>query len=103
MKLKAFILIAFLTVASSAFAQFFPARATVVVLPGQVSVEVVNPYYEPILCNGQVFGQTFTGQVFNAFFVQQIIIAGDVRYALVRADLRNPFITGWSNVQCRFL
>jgi hypothetical protein len=103
MKLKflaAFVLTSMLT--SSAFAQFFPARAVVVVLPGRVSVEVYNPYYEPIICSGQVFGQTFAGPLYNTFFHEQYMPAGTTRFAFVQTLVNNPFVHGWSNILCRF-
>ena len=102
MKLKVFFVVFALTLVSSAFAQFFPARVYVTVHPGQVTAEVFNPYYEPIICNGQVFGQTAGGPLFNAFFAQQFMPAGSYRYAVVYTNGFNPFVNGWSNIQCRF-
>ena len=102
MKLKSLIVAAFLTVTTSAFANWFPARANVSVLPGQVAVEVFNPYYEPIICNGQVFGQTSYGQVFNAFFAEQFLPAGGYRFAYVQTTPFAPFVGGWANIHCRF-
>lgn len=102
MKLKALLIGLFLTVTTSAFAQFFPARVDVVVLPGQVAAQVVNPYYEPIICNGQVFGQTFGGQIFTTYFAEQFLPAGGFRYAYVQTTPLLPFATGWANIHCRF-
>lgn len=102
MKLKALIFALVLTVSSSAFAQFFLANPAVTVLPGQVSAQVYNPYYEPIICNGQVFGQTVSGPVFNAFFTEQFMPAGSYRYAVVTTNIYNPFVGGWANIHCRF-
>jgi hypothetical protein len=102
MKLKALIVALVLTLTTSAFAQFFPARAQVTVLPGQVAVQVFNPFYEPIICSGQVFGQTAAGPVFSTFFAQQFLPAGDFRFAYVVANPFNPFVGGWSNIHCRF-
>lgn len=103
MKLKALIVAFALTLTTSAFAQFFQARVNVAVLPGQVAAEVYNPFYEPIVCNGQVFGQTAAGPVFNAFFAEQILAPGTVRFAFVRTTPFNPFVGGWSQIHCRFL
>jgi hypothetical protein len=103
LKLKAFVMFALVAfMSSSAFAQWFPARVNVVVLPGQVTAEVFNPFYEPIICNGQVFGQTFQGQIYNAFFAEQFMPAGSYRVAFVQAFPFNPFATGWANIHCRF-
>lgn len=102
MKLKALFIALVLTVSSQAFAQFFPSQARVTVLPGQVLAQVYNPYYEPIICNGQVFGQTARGPVFNAFFAQQLLPAGAHRYAVVTTNAFNPFVGGWANIVCRF-
>jgi hypothetical protein len=102
MKLKALILASALTLTSSAFAQYFAANPAVTVLPGQVSVQVYNPYYEPIICNGQVFGQTINGPVFNAFFAEQFMPAGSSRFAVVVTNPYNRFVGGWANIHCRF-
>ena len=102
MKLKAIFLASALTLTSSAFAQYFLANPAVTVLPGQVSVQVYNPYYEPIICNGQVFGQTITGPVFNAFFAEQFMPAGSYRYAVVTTNVFNRFVGGWAEIRCRF-
>lgn len=100
---KVLLALSALMVAVPAFAQYFPARAYVTVLPGQVTAEIFNPYYEPIICNGEVFGQTVAGPVFHSFFYEQLLPAGGYRSALVRADLRNPFVHGWANIHCRFI
>lgn len=102
MKLKLSIIALMITLTSSAFAQFFMANPAVTVLPGRVSVQVYNPYYEPIICNGQVFGQTFAGPVFNAFFAEQFMPAGAYRYAFVQTTPYNRFVSGWANIRCRF-
>jgi hypothetical protein len=103
MKLKTLGIALVMAFTSSAFAQFFPARAQVTVLPGQVNAQVFNPYYEPIICNGQVFGLTAGGALLNAFFVEQFMPAGSYRYAVVNAHPFNPFINGWANIHCRFV
>lgn len=103
MKLKALIVLSLLTfMSTSAFAQFFPARVNVMVLPGRINVEVFNPYYEPIICDGQIFGQTARGFVQNMFFAQQFLPAGGFRAAFLQANPYNPFVGGWANIQCRF-
>jgi hypothetical protein len=102
MKLKSLVVAALLCMATSAFAQWFPARVYVTVLPGQVTAQVFNPYYEPIICNGQVFGQTAHGPVFNAFFAEQFMPAGDYRMAFVQTTPFSPFVNGWANIHCRF-
>jgi hypothetical protein len=98
-----FVALTLLIGTSSAFAQFFAARVNMMVLPGQVSAEVYNPFYEPIVCNGLVYGQTALGPVFNAFFTEQIMAPGTFRYAYVMTGPLNPFVGGWSQIHCRFL
>ena len=102
MKLKLAIVALLITLTSSAFAQYFMANPAITILPGRVSVEVFNPYYEPIICNGQVFGQTVAGPVYNAFFAEQFMPAGSYRYAFVSTNPYNRFIGGWANIRCRF-
>ena len=102
MKLKVLIFAITLTLASSAFAQFFPAKAFVTFQPAQVTVQVYNPYYEPIICNGQVFGRTFSGAVLTTYFTEQFMTAGSYRLAYVNTLPIDLFIAGWSNIHCRF-
>ncbi len=102
MKLKAFVFLCSLSVIStSAFAQFFPANARMSVFPGQVRAEVFNSNYEPIVCEGYVFGRTASGMELNAFF-RDIIPGGQFRHAFVYTNPYNPFMNGWSNINCRF-
>lgn len=102
MKLKAALLTVLLSFSTGAFAQFFPAQAFVTVLPTQVSVEVYNPYYEPIICNGQVFGLTASGLTYSSFFAEQYLPAGGYRYAIVQTNAFNVFVRGWPSIHCRF-
>lgn len=104
MKLKALILTAVLSsFSSAALAQWFPATVQVTVLPGQVAAQVYNPYPQPVICNGQVFGQTVAGPVFNAYFAEQFMPVGSYRYAFVQTNAFAPFIGGWANIHCRFV
>lgn len=102
MKLKTLIIAALMVFAGSAFAQWFPARYQVTVLPGQVAAQVVNPYLQPLICSGQVFGQVVNGQVFTTYFVEQFLPAGGHRYAYVQTTPFLPFVSGWANLHCRF-
>lgn len=102
MKLKALVFAFLFTLTTSAFAQYFVANPMVTVLPAQVSVQVSNPYLRPIICNGQVFGRTYSGHVFTTFFAEQFMPVGTYRFATVWAPYMNPFVTGWAEVHCRF-
>jgi hypothetical protein len=84
-------------------AHWFPAHINVMVLPGQVSAEVYNPFYEPIICNGQVYGQTMYGGTLTVFFIEQFLPMGSNRFAFVQTTPFNPFIGGWANIHCRFV
>jgi hypothetical protein len=103
MKFKALILTSLLSFSISALAQFFPAQAYVNVLPGRVSAQVYNPYFQPIVCNGQVFGQTSYGLILNSFFYEQLLPPGSSRWAFVQTNPWQPFIHGWSNIHCRYI
>lgn len=102
MKFKSLILAALITVSTSANAQWFSARVNVVVLPGQVAAEVINPFYQPLICQGQVFGQTSQGPVYTTYFVEQFLPFGSNRYAYVQTTPIAPFVGGWANILCRF-
>lgn len=103
MKLKMLILGFVLTTTTSAFAQFFPARATAVVYPTQVIVDIFNPHYEPIACRGQVIGQTYFGQIVQNGFFDAFIPAGAVRRGFVYTSFQNPFVAGRADIVCHFL
>lgn len=102
MKIKLYVVALLISLTSTAFAQLFPINPIVTVLPGLVTAQIYNPYYEPIICNGQVFGQTVRGPIYNAFFVEQFMVGGSYRYAEVVTNGFNPFIGGNANVTCRF-
>ncbi len=103
MKLKVLFIAAVLSLfTSSAFAQFFAGRVNVQVLPLQVSAQVFNPYYEPIICSGQVYGQPAYSPMLTTFFAEQFIPAGGYRFAFVQTMPHNPFVRGWANINCRF-
>lgn len=103
MKLKLLLIATVMTIASSAFAQWFPARATAVVLPLQVQVQIFNPYYEPIACRGQVIGQTSYGQIVANSFFDAFIPAGQVRFGYVFTNTFNPFVAGRADIVCNFI
>lgn len=102
MKLKALIAAFTIVLSTSAFAQWFQPRVNVIALPLQVSAEVINPFAQPIICHGQVFGQTVHGLVYNTFFVEQFLPMGSNRFAFVNTNFTSPFITGWATINCRF-
>lgn len=103
MKLKTIVFGIFLTaLSSSAFGHWFPGQAYVQVMPHQVSAQVYNPHFQPIICSGQVFGQTAYGAVMNGYFYEQYLPAGAYRFAFAYASPYSPFINGWANIQCRF-
>jgi hypothetical protein len=103
MKLKALFVAFTIVLSTSAFAQWFQPRVNIVVLPLQVTAEVINPFLQPIVCQGQVFGQTAHGPVFNAFFIEQLLPVGTNRIAYVNTTFASPFVGGWANINCRFL
>lgn len=86
----------------SAFAQWFPGQVGVSVLPGQVAFQVVNPHFQPIICSGQVFGQTNFGAIHTNYFIEQFLPSGAFRYTYVTATPFAPFVRGWANINCRF-
>lgn len=103
MKLKALLFSALVMLSTQSFAQWFPGQVQISVFPGQIAAQVFNPFYRPIICTGQVFGQTSYGPVYTAYFVQQIMGVGEYRYAYVQAPPFAPFINGWANINCSFI
>jgi hypothetical protein len=102
MKLKALLVATTIALSTSAFAQWFQPRVNVLVLPFQVTAEVINPFAQPVICNGQVFGQTAHGLVLNTFFVEQFLPMGSNRFAYVNTNIHSPFVAGWANIHCRY-
>ena len=80
-----------------------PARAQVFVYPGRISVDVYNPYYEPITCSGQIFGETNWRQVMSSFFHHPLIPAGYSTHQFMIPYYGHFFINGWVNISCHFL
>ena len=103
MKLKLLFVTLALFLSTSALAQFFPARMQVFVHPAQVIAQVYNPFHQPIVCNGQLFGQTAGGPVFNTFLFDQVLPPGTVRFAQLMGNPYNPYVGGWGQIYCRFL
>jgi hypothetical protein len=101
MKLKSLILVGLLAFAGPTFAQWFPAHVQVTVLPGQVSAQVFNPFFQPVICSGQVFGRVTNGQIFTTFFAEQFMPVGGYRFAFVQTTPYLPFVNGWANISCR--
>jgi hypothetical protein len=102
MKRQALVTLALLLMTSSVLANWFPGRINVFIFPSQVRVEVYNPYNAPIICHGQVFGQTNDGLIYNAFFVEQFLRPGDFRFAYVQSHPSHYFIGGWATINCHF-
>jgi hypothetical protein len=101
--MKSILFAVLLFVSAESFAQWFPATVRITSLQGAVTAEVSNPYLRPIICNGQVFGQTVQGPVFNAFFSEQWMPVGSYRYAYVQTNTRlAPFVGGWAEIYCRY-
>ena len=81
----------------------FPLNPLMTIRPDAVTAQVYNPYYEPIVCEGFAFGQTYSGHVFQAR-VADIIPPGGYRYAVVSTNaVLNPFVGGWAQLLCNFL
>ncbi len=103
MKLKALFLSLMMTLSVSSFAYpWFPAQYHVQVLPGQVAAQIFNPHYVPIICSGQVFGQTYGGPMLTSGFIQHLLQPGTSRFAFVHTNAWHPFVHGWANLQCRY-
>ena len=103
MKLKALIFSALMSLSMGASAYYwFPAQYQVQVLPGQVTAQIFNPQMTPIICSGQVFGQTYAGPVLTSGFVEHFLMPGTNRFAFVYTNAWAPFIHGWANLQCRY-
>lgn len=102
MKLKALFAALIMTVSLSSFAQWFPARVAVQVLPGQVVAQIFNPQYVPMICSGQVFGQTYGGPLLTSAFIEHYMQPGTNRFAFVYTNAWAPFVNGWANFNCRY-
>ncbi len=103
MKLKSLIFSVMMTLSLSSFAQaWFPAQYSVQVLPGQVAAQVFNPHFVPIVCSGQVFGQTYAGPVVTSGFFETYLQPGTNRFAFVYTNAWAPFVQGWANLNCRY-
>lgn len=103
MKLKALIFSTLMSLSMAASAYYwFPAQYQVQVLPGQVSAQIFNGQPYPIVCSGQVFGQTYAGPVLTSGFFEHYLLPGANRFAFVFTNAFAPFVHGWANLNCRF-
>ncbi len=103
MKLKALLFTLIVTASFHASAyNWFPAQYSVQVLPGQVSAQLYNPHFVPIICSGQVFGQTYAGPILTSGFVEHFLRPGTNRFAFVYTNAWAPFVHGWANLNCRY-
>ncbi|MBY0518063.1 MAG: hypothetical protein K2P81_14235 [Bacteriovoracaceae bacterium] len=95
--------LSFFTLTTEVKAQVFGVNPLVTITAAAVTAQIYNPYYEPILCEGLAFGQTFVGTVQQAR-VADIIPPAGYRFAVVSTNpIVNPFVNGWAQVLCRFL
>jgi len=97
MKLKSLVLGALMALSTTSVF----ANAYVTVNSLQVTAEVVNNSYSPMVCSGRVYGQTSSGLILNAWF-SQVIPAGGYRYAYVYTNLYGQFTNGWSDIVCNY-
>ncbi|MGE3609888.1 MAG: hypothetical protein AB7I27_09915 [Bacteriovoracaceae bacterium] len=102
MNIKSIIFTALLSLSFSAFAQWFPGQANLSIYPGQISVQVYNPYPYPIVCSGTVFGVTYRGVTLNAMFAETVLPVGRFSYANLYTNPYDPFMNGWANISCRY-
>lgn len=81
---------------------FFPVNPILQVRPDLIVAQVYNPYYEPLFCQGYVYGVTASGLQASAY-LGQVIAPGSYRYVRLQANpWINPFVNGWSQIFCRF-
>jgi hypothetical protein len=100
-KLKVLFLVVFLTVTSSAFAQWF-VQPQMFVTPDATVARVFNVWGRPVICEGEVHGLTYSGLWLRGGF-RDIIPMGQYREAVVFTYRFDPFIDGRSNIWCNFL
>jgi len=83
---------------STAYA-WWVAHARVDVTRTRVQATVSNNQGLPIYCRGTVYGRTYYGQVLYANG-SAWVNPGRYAYLHVWTDGSNPFVDGWSNIEC---
>jgi hypothetical protein len=102
MKIRAIALASLLlAITSSAFA-YYPAPARITWNPGQVLVEIYNPY-RAMACKGYIKGETSRGFIIQNWFEDYFIPAGTPRAGMVYSNFRythDPIVHGWAEITC---
>lgn len=62
---------------------------------------VINQYNRAIYCEGYVFGRTYYGNILNNW-AEGIIDVGNYSIIFVNTNTNDPFVEGWTNIQCRW-
>jgi len=70
------------------------------VTPYQVTATIYNNWARPIICNGAVYGRTRYGNTFSFPMNGGIVWPGANLSLYVRAPYNDPFINGWSSINC---
>ncbi len=98
---KLFISLALLTVTlSNAFA-FYPEMSFFVNREVAVA-RVWNRNFQPMVCSGYAFGQTYSGVVLNSWFNSLYVMPGMYADAYVYSNFYDPFIRSWAQVDCQY-
>ena len=103
MKNLMILVVATVTMISSAQANNFRANARVHMSPTQGIVEVVNELYRPIECSGEVRGMTRSGNTVYVYVNNVVIYPNRYIEAFVYTNNGDTFVRVMPRISCRTL
>jgi hypothetical protein len=98
---KLFIACALFVVTMSQSFAFYP-QMSFFVNREVATVQVWNTGYQPMVCSGYAFGQTYSGMVLNSWFSSLYIMPGMYANAYVYSNYYDPFARAWAQVDCQY-
>lgn len=99
---KIFLTLALLSLSSVSFAQWFPVQAQIRVTQINATAVVQNNYGYPVICYGQVQGQTSSGVIAYGYLNQVRLFPGQYAYINAYTNVYNPFVNAYAQAYCRY-
>lgn len=87
---------------AKAYYGFFRANAHISVTQFQVTATVVNRSGRALLCQGHVYGQTWTGLTTWGYMNHVLVLPGQWAHVSAFTNTYDPFVNGWSDLWCRY-
>ena len=100
--MKKFLVVIAITILSLSQAFAFYPQLSFFVNREVATTRIWNTSYQPMVCSGYAFGQTFNGVVLNSWFNTIYVGPGMYADAYVYSNFYDPFVNSWAQVDCQF-